>query len=232
MVEAANATETPTQLINIRIIIITKSTIFSSDIRKWHIKLDVNKTWSNFKDHFKAAQKDIKKSQPGINTDSLGFHDQADALALTNQVINRLIYQCNNATTIPAESVDYKQMQQQLQNMANLTQQSQQMLEQMMALAPTVLALQTQVNSNNHSRGRSSSGDQGRGGGGRGRGNDGRNTCGGCSSGRQTFKYCWTHGNCTHSSANCTTKSNGHIDAAIYSNMQGGSTSCCHWLSA
>ena len=36
MAEAAEATETQTQLINIGLIVITRSTIFSSDIRKWN----------------------------------------------------------------------------------------------------------------------------------------------------------------------------------------------------
>jgi hypothetical protein len=56
--------ETTTQFINIGIIIITRSTIFSSDIRKWHEKPDDDKTWPNFEDHFKAAQKAIKKTSP------------------------------------------------------------------------------------------------------------------------------------------------------------------------
>jgi hypothetical protein len=38
MANAAHAAETPTQLINTGIIIITRSTIFSSNIRKWHNK--------------------------------------------------------------------------------------------------------------------------------------------------------------------------------------------------
>jgi hypothetical protein len=53
MADAAQAAETPTQLINIGIIIITRSTIFSSDIRKWHDKPKTDKTWPNFKDHFR-----------------------------------------------------------------------------------------------------------------------------------------------------------------------------------
>jgi hypothetical protein len=44
MAEAAHAAETTTQLINIGIIIITRSTIFSSDIRKWHKKPNGDKT--------------------------------------------------------------------------------------------------------------------------------------------------------------------------------------------
>jgi hypothetical protein len=44
MAKAANATETPKQLVSIGLIIITRSTIFASDIRKWHAKPDVEKT--------------------------------------------------------------------------------------------------------------------------------------------------------------------------------------------
>jgi hypothetical protein len=66
MAEAAEAPETTTQLIHLSMIIITRSTIYASDIRKWHEKTDADKTWPHFKDHFKAAQKSIKKSQPAV----------------------------------------------------------------------------------------------------------------------------------------------------------------------
>jgi hypothetical protein len=62
MAEAVHAAETTKQLINIGIIIITRSTIFSSNIRKWHDKPIADKTWPDFKEHFKAAQKAIKKA--------------------------------------------------------------------------------------------------------------------------------------------------------------------------
>jgi hypothetical protein len=198
-------------LINIDIIIITKSTIFSSDIHKWHIMPDADKTWPNFKAPFKAAQKDIKKSQPTITADSLGFHEQANAATLVNQVTKRLTPQRESTTTITAESIAEEQMQQQLKNMANSTQQNQQMLDQMTALVSTVSTLQTQGNNNNHSHERSSGGDRARDGSSCGCSNNGRNTCGGHGSSRQPFKYCWTHRNCAHGSINCTTKSDGPI---------------------
>jgi hypothetical protein len=80
MAEAANAAETTTQLINIGIIIIVaRSTIFASDVHKWHATPEDEKTWPNFKEHFKTAQRDIKKSQPATATDSLRYHDAANA---------------------------------------------------------------------------------------------------------------------------------------------------------
>ena len=64
MVDAANASETSTQLINIGLIIITRATIFSSDVRKWHNKPTLLENWTLFKEYFKLTEHAIKKSQP------------------------------------------------------------------------------------------------------------------------------------------------------------------------
>ena len=60
MAEASGATETPVQLINIGLIILTHASIFASDVRKWQALPDADKTWPNFKMHFCTAQKAIK----------------------------------------------------------------------------------------------------------------------------------------------------------------------------
>ena len=231
MAEAAHAAETTEQLINIGIIIITQSTIFSSNIRKWHDKPIADRTWPNFKEHFKAAQRAIKKSQPATTTDSLGYHEQANAAeTIVDQVIDRLSSQRDNATTITAETLAEQQMQQQLLGMANSTQQSQQMLDQMTALATTVSTLQAQLENKNQNRGRNNGGNRGR-----DRDNDRRARNGGRSGrggARRPFQYCWSHGNCSHSGSDCESPSDGHIKDATYANMQGGSTNRCHWLPA
>jgi hypothetical protein len=91
MAEAAKSAEMPTQLINIGLIIITRSTLFSSDIRKWHSKEDPGKTLPAFKYHFKEAQRDInKRSQLTVTTDFLGYHNQVNAATIVDQVIERL----------------------------------------------------------------------------------------------------------------------------------------------
>jgi hypothetical protein len=82
MAEAAKAAETTSQLINIGMIIITRSTIFASDIRKWHAKEAADKAWPLFKDHFKAAQKAIKQSQPTITVEIQYFAPLSSAIAL------------------------------------------------------------------------------------------------------------------------------------------------------
>ena len=42
-----------------------------------------------------------------------------------------------------------------------------------------------------------------------------------------TSQYCWTHVACSHSSAECNNKREGHQDSATFANKQGGSTYYC-----
>jgi type IV secretory pathway VirB10-like protein len=47
---------------------------------------------------------------------------------------------------------------------------------------------------------------------------------------RPARAYCWTHGSCIHTSANCNTPANGHQTSANFANMQNGSTHGCYWM--
>ena len=130
MAEAAEAAETQTQLINShRANNHHPLYHFSSDMRKWNSKPEDVKTWPTFKTHFKEAQHEIKHSQPAITTDSLGFHDQANAAAIIDQVIKRLGAK--------------QQMQQEIQQeMTNATQQES-VMQQIQSLMSTISDLQT-----------------------------------------------------------------------------------------
>ena len=44
---------------------------------------------------------------------------------------------------------------------------------------------------------------------------------------RNTSKYCWTHGACSHESSDCNAKAQWHQDSATFSNKMGGSTYYC-----
>ena len=226
MADHARASETAQQMINMGLIIITRSNIFSSDIRKWNRRPDIEKTWPNFKAHFSQAQKDIKASQPTITTDVLGYHGQANAVTtLVDQVTQQVMEHLTSQPHSEAEDIAEQQIQQAVDHMANSTQQSASIITQMQALAATISTLQTQVNNNQNQRGRGGGGRGGRGGRGGGRGGRGRG--GGTAS---TPMYCWTHGNCAHAGCDCKTPGVGHIEGATYANMQGGSTYNCHWL--
>jgi hypothetical protein len=254
MASAAECEETTPQLINIGLIIITRPTVFANDIRNWHELPSADKTWNRFKTHFKDAQRAIIRSLPAVTTDSLGYHGQANAASVAtvvDQVIDRLQSQQNADSALTpdsaAELMAEQQMNQQLTNMANATQQNQTMFEQMQALQSTIAALQSQVNNNRNNPG----GGGGRGGGDRrpGRGGRGGDRTGDRTGGRGTGRgggrggrrdgparsrgppaYCWTHGNCSHPGPDCNDKAEGHIDTATYSNMQGGSEYRCNWL--
>jgi hypothetical protein len=43
-------------------------------------------------------------------------------------------------------------------------------------------------------------------------------------------QYCWSHGACAHSSADCNTRLPGHQTSATFDNMMAGSTTNCFWL--
>jgi hypothetical protein len=100
-------------------------------------------------------------------------------------------------------------------------------------IASTVSTLKSQLESNNNNSNNNS--NRGRNGNNRGRdrnNNDRRSRAGrgGRGGARGNYKYCWTHGNCSHSGTDCETPADGHIKEASYANMQEGSTTRCHWL--
>jgi hypothetical protein len=152
--EFAGVFETTPHLINMGLVIITKANIIAVDIRAWNKKPDNDKTWPNFIEHFKTAQREIKASQPVITTDVLGLHGQANA-ATIEQIVDGVI----NAQ----QQQQNREIQQHNEHMAYATQQNQNLEEQLQALQMVVITLQSQGNNHNQT--------QGRGGGGRGRGN-------------------------------------------------------------
>ena len=152
MANAAESEETTPQIINIGLIIITRPTVFTTDIRQWHELPLSNKTWIRFKTHFKTAQRAIIRNQPAVTTGSLGYHEQANAASVTtivDQVIGRLQAQQNaDSAIMPGSAAEILAGQQMKLQLANATQQSQTMFEPMQSLQSTIATLQNQVNNN------------------------------------------------------------------------------------
>ena len=149
MAKAVESEETTTQLINSGLIMITQSTVFATDIRQWHELPLADKTWIRFKTHFKSAQRAIIRSQPSVTTDSLGYHEHANAASVAtvvDQVIDRFQAKQNaNSAITPDSAVEMlagQQMNFHLANMANAIQQSQTVFEQMQSLQATITTLQ------------------------------------------------------------------------------------------
>ena len=64
MAKAHGNPKTNGQLISIGMIIITNACIFADAVEKWNNKADAKKTWPHFKNHFTAAQSNIKNEDP------------------------------------------------------------------------------------------------------------------------------------------------------------------------
>jgi hypothetical protein len=250
MAEASGATETPEQLINIGLIVITRATFFTNDIRTWNEKLPATKTWPEFKTHFRTAQKAIKRSQPATTTDTLGYHREANAAKEGDDAVSRISLPSNDgddltvAETAAAELAE-QQLETHLANIASSANQNQTMMAQMQTLMSTISDLQSKVQQNSGNNGNRNDGGRSNGRRGRGRGQQGGNNHqgshhqggsqqGGSQQGgrsaQQPRKYCWTHGLCAHDSPSCTAQKTGHQTTATMQNMQNGSTQQCFWL--
>jgi hypothetical protein len=252
MAEASGATETPEQLINIGLIIVTRATIFATDIRVWNAKPAATKTWLEFKTHFREAQKAIKRSQPPTTTDTLGYHGEANSATEGDNDNSRIGLPSNddNELTVAetaAAVLANQQLEIHLANIASSAQsahQNQTMMAQMQTMMSTISELQSKVHQNsgnngNRNDGGRNNGNRNDGRRGRGRGHQGGNNQhggnqqGGSQQGgrpQQPRKYCWTHGLCAHDSPSCTAQKIGHQTTATMQNMQNGSTQQCFWL--
>jgi hypothetical protein len=246
MAEASGATKTPEQLINIGLIVITRATIFTNDIRAWNETLPAAKTWPGFKTHFRTAQKAIKRSQPPTTIDALGYHCEANAAKEGDNAVSRISLLSNDgdelsvAETAASELAD-QQLEIHLANVASSAHQNQTMMAQMQTLMSTIYDLQSKVqqnNGNNENRndgnrneGRRNNDRRGRGRGYQGGHNQqgGGHQQGGAQHGPppQPRKYCWTHGICAHNSPSCTAQKTGHQTTATIQNKQFGSTHQC-----
>ena len=222
MAEASGAAATDVQLIDIGLIIITNANIFGSDIRKWHSKPADEISWTNFKTHFTTAQRDIKRSQPQQTIRDFGFHPQANAVSLADEVYARITAKqaedTAQAEAINAEIETGLAMQEQFSQMANSTQTDPSVISQITALTNIIRNLESRMNNNGGNGGNGGGGGQDRS---KGKGRSNK------SHQRKAGKYCWTHGNGAHDGNSCKNKVTGHIESASFQNKQGGSHKNC-----
>jgi hypothetical protein len=227
-------------------IILNKTRRFKTDITDWNRKPEVDKTWTNFKTHFRRAHQEFRETTDLTVEDSELQRNNAN---LVQQVVDGLQQAMIDEPPTEESSDLLLQMANSVTTQQQLTQQIQQM-QQAMALLSSQVATQQQPPQfpqyqpqfqqhqpplpsyppNNPfaprgGRGRSSFGHQGRssfGTNGRGARGDG-----GRSRQRNTSIYCWTHGACGHTSAACLAKLPGHQDAATFANKLAGNTLRC-----
>ena len=84
--ELANRLHAPQQITNIEFIVISKHSIFQSNVRKW-IRCDpINQRWAKFKHFFADVHRELRDTNAQV--DKIGFHS---ANAIVKQIVE-LIY--------------------------------------------------------------------------------------------------------------------------------------------
>ena len=195
---AANAIYTQQQLMNMAYNIFLKTGVFKSAIREWKRKPMAQKTWVSLKTHFRQAQQELKETN-GLTVDQTSF----DHANLVQQVVEGV-----QAALRPTEE-ENELADEYMENVANMTTNQQELLptliQQMQQMQSIITTMQEQLNKQP---------TQPR--------NDRRMT-----QRKNTSKYCWSHGACSHESKNCNQKKDGHQDDATFTNKKGGSTYYC-----
>jgi hypothetical protein len=232
--------------------ILNKTRRFENDITDWNRRPNVDKTWLNFKNHFRHAHQEFRET-----TDVT--LEESDLQCNNVNLVQKVVYGLQGAMTTDTSTSDTSTEEALLQmaNSATRTTETQQQLQaqlqqiqQVMGLLQTQMAIQHQPSPQiqfqqsqqygqfppNHQQQYVPTGQQyqqfqPRGGCnsydyqgcGGGRGGRGGNPPGV----RNSSKYCWTHGGCGQTSATCNTKLPGHQDNATFQNKVGGNTNNC-----
>jgi hypothetical protein len=231
-------------------LLLNKTGRFKQAITEWNRKPALDKTWPNFKTHFRQAHQEFRETTDISLEESELARNNAN---LVQQVVDGLQSALTPDDTLQNESAE---LIAQMANSATRSNETQQQLAAQLAhLQQAMALLQSQVRQQQQPApyhppfqpnypppqggqfqphggqfqpqfpprgGRATFGSQGRGA--RGSGNRGR---GNQTRQRNTSLYCWTHGGCGHLGAQCNTKLPGHQDAATFHNKMGGNTHQC-----
>ena len=206
LADAARLPKTNAQIVNMGLHIIRKTQDLEQALTAWFARPVADRTWLNFKEHFSSAYRALKKVRgPAMRSTTFQANLMAEQL---NENIERMkteVLASVNALVTHTPAPNHSQVPTPLPSV-NATTNGVTTND----LVRLIADLQQQVA---HLKPPTSTPGQGGGPQLRRR--------------RNTSKYCWTHGACSHSSAECNNKREGHQDSATFANKQGGSTYYC-----
>ena len=224
LADHAGSALTDQQMIDLAYQVFSKEPLLREDLRLWNRKPAADKTWANMLPHFRTAQTDLQ-SLP--TTGDLYHHPHsANAVtAMVDLVTQRLQELYPPPDDPPVDPAAPPAVSPPVLDQANSLQTRE------TSLATREAALLSQMtdmmalmrNSTNRSRSRNRNNRNQRSGD-RNPAPDGRRRAPG------PRMYCWTHGYCAHSSADCNNRAQNHQVSATATNMQGGSTANCFWI--
>ena len=211
--DMANCPFSAGQTINIAYTIINKTRKFKDAIIAWNRTDFLNKTWINFKRHFRNAHAELMEAGD-LTMENAGYHQQANMIEgyldrltamFPSSADNEEVADTNPPAIEPlptANAVTNDAVQQQLMQQMQEMQAMMVQLQANQAIAPPTGRV--------------------------------RPPSTGPRPGQPTTplpayanKYCWTHGKCAHISSSCNTKAPGHKNNATFENKQRGSTYGC-----
>jgi len=230
--EAAHNMKSDTQLVNYGLDLVRNTNEFENALLAWYTRQD--QTWASFKTHFTTAHTELARVR-GTSMRGSSFHQaNATVAALTEQmqhIRNDLREEINSLSTFTPPTDFPTETPPPVTNTPTLThpqmnataqQGQQEIIAAIQQLQQQFLNMNNTINNRTNGRNNGSSSSAGNG----GNGNTGNGTT-------QRFtrnnisKYCWSHGACSHTSAQCNSKRDGHKNNATFENKQGGSTAYC-----
>jgi len=228
LADHARSPMTPQQMLDLAYVIFARQPILQQDIRLWTRRPAPERTWLNMLEHFRDAQSDLS-SLPTAGDMFSTQHHQANTVTTMAEIValQRLIDSMPAdddppaPPAVPITDVANAAFQQRETSMATREAALLAPMTEMMTLLRTTGAANTNQQSNNsrNNRGRGAGRTNNRNGGGRGQG-----------TAPSVRAYCWTHGWCAHASDKCDNQAPGHQITATSTNMQGGSTNKCFWI--
>ena len=225
MAISADIPYTNDQLLDIGLTVIRNTRDFEQALGDWEAKPDADKTWDNYKEHFKTAQKQLKAIR-GPTMQQAGYHHanhlaqrlREDIHQRDTELMSVIQTAMTTSTDVPSVAPSDISMSTTspqvtgIQHHANVTQTDPVQVEMLKLLQQMQ---QSFASTNQSERGT-------------GRRRQNRKTPDDATRPRtQTDKYCWTHGACAHHSAECRFKATGHQDNATKDNKLNGSKAYC-----
>ena len=205
LAEAARLPKTNAQIVNMGLHIIRKTQDFEQALTAWFARPVADQTWLNFKEHFTSAHRALKQIR-GPTMRNTTFQANLMAKQLTDNIerMKTEVLANVNALVTHTPASDHSHVAPSVPSVNATTSVTTEDLVRLIAdLQQKVASLHPPT---------STPGQRG--------GPPIRRR-------RNTSKYCWTHGACSHSSAECNNKREGHQDSATFANKQGGSTYYC-----
>jgi uncharacterized phage-associated protein len=189
--------------------IINKTGKFRESVKAWNRLPAVQKTWINFKTHFREAH--LELTETGELTVEQAGYGQAN---LVNEIVNRLSAEFNHQANMTSDHTQTSDDESQVDTANHATTDT--ILQQVLAQNQELMRMLTTPafsRRNNRRTGRPSTGP---------RQGQPRNPMP-----AHFDKYCWTHGRGNHKGCDCNSKAPGHKDEATITNKMGGSCYAC-----